>query len=225
MKEMPTLIPTADQTFEIAGGDFARILTHGRELQRKGCVEEACDRRYQAFQRIVELLPEEEEIVLEWNDRNTSAAVEVIHDSAVDHFLAGDFELSTAMLELLLELDPEDHLEATALLAFDYVAMEEYELFDEVIDDLPEKSAERELLTLWAAFRRDGHLSGTAIAHAKTHPWFAEFVADEHPADEAYLHDIEGERPTPAAHARELWLRTEHLWARFPEFIAALREG
>ena len=43
-------------------------------------------------------------------------------------------------------------------------------------------------------------------------PIFAEFTADEHPADEAYLRDIGSERPSPAAQARELWLQTENLW-------------
>lgn len=53
-------------------------------------------------------------------------------------------------------------------------------------------------------------------------PYFAEFTAVEHPADERYLRDIEGERPSAAAQARELWLQTEILWTRFPDFIRAL---
>ena len=43
------------------------------------------------------------------------------------------------------------------------------------------------------------------------------------PADDAYLRDIESERPTPQAQARELWLKTENLWTAFPGFIAALK--
>ena len=76
----------------------------------------------------------------------------LIHASAIDHFLINDFEMSTAMLELLLELDPEDHLEAIILLAFNYLAMEEYELFDEVSNDISDKYACKEVLTMWAAF-------------------------------------------------------------------------
>ena len=59
----------------------------------------------------------------------------------------------------------------------------------------------------------------------RTHfaPFFAEFTADEHPADEAYLRDIGSERPSPAAQARELWLQTENLWVFWPSFIDALR--
>lgn len=62
------------------------------------------------------------------------------------------------MLERLLELDPEDHLEGSELLAFDYQAMDEQELFDEVINDVSDKYPGRQLLLLWSAYRRDGKL-------------------------------------------------------------------
>ena len=221
MQDKATLNPTPDQTFEIVGQgayDFVRVLTHSKQLQRQGRVEEACNERFHAFQRISELLPEDEEVILEWEDPNTRAALEVIHASAIDHFLINDFEMSTAMLELLLELDPEDHLEAIILLAFNYLAMEEYELFDEVSNDISDKYACKEVLTMWAAFRRSGRIpEGDAIRfRTRFAPYFAEFTADEHPADES-------ERPSVQAQARELWLRTENLWTLFPDFIAALR--
>ena len=104
MQDKATLNPTPDQTFEIVGQgayDFVRVLTHSKQLQRQGRVEEACNERFHAFQRISELLPEDEEVILEWEDPNTRAALEVIHASAIDHFLINDFEMSTAMLELL----------------------------------------------------------------------------------------------------------------------------
>ena len=149
----------------------------------------------------------------------------MIFASAVDHFLIDDFEMSAALLELLLELDPEDHLEGSELLAFDYLAMDEQESFDEVINDVSDKSAGREVLLLWSSFRRDGELPGGELQRFRTRfaPYYAEFTADEHPADARYLADIESERPSQAAEARELWLWTENLWARWPEFIAALR--
>lgn len=127
--------------------------------------------------------------------------------------------------QLLLELDPEDHLEAIILLAFNYLAMEEYELFDEVSNDISDKYACKEVLTMWAAFRRSGRIpEGDAIRfRTRFAPYFAEFTADEHPADGQYLEDIESERPSVQAQARELWLRTENLWTLFPDFIAALR--
>lgn len=223
-----TLNPTPDQTFEVVGQgpyDFVRVLARARDMQTSGDVEGACNERFRAFQRLAELIPEDEEVVLEWNHRNSQAALELIHASAVDHFLINDFEMSAALLEMLLELDPEDHLEGSELLAFDYLAMDEQELFDEVINDVSDKSAAREVLLLWASFRRDGTLPEGELKRFRSRfaPWLAEFVAAEHPADEAYLRDIESERPSVAAQARELWLRTENLWALWPGFIETLK--
>ena len=222
------LEPTPDQTFEVIGEgpyDFEKVLAHARQMQRNGDVEGACNARFQAFQRLAELIPEDEEVILEWNHRNSRAALELIQASAIDHFLINDFEMSAALLEMLLDLDPEDHLEGSELLAFDYLAMGEDELFDEVINDISDKSAARELLLLWSAYRRDGKLPEGELKRFRTHfaPWFEEFTAAEHPADEAYLRDIESERPSAAAQARELWLQTENLWALWPVFIDALR--
>ena len=222
------LNPTPDQTFEVIGEgpyDFSRVLRHSRELQQAGRVEEACNERFQAFQRLAELIPEQEEVILEWNHRNSRAALELIEASAIDHFLINDFEMSAALLEMLLELDPEDHLEGSELLAFDYLAMDEQELFDEVINDISDKCASRELLLLWSAYRRDGRLPPGELQRFRTRlaPYSAEFTAAEHPADEAYLRDIESEHPSVAAQARELWLRTENLWVLWPGFIEALR--
>ncbi|WP_300798450.1 tetratricopeptide repeat protein [uncultured Alistipes sp.] len=223
-----SLNPTPDQTFEVIGEgpyDFVRVLRHSRELQQSGDVEGACNERFKAFQRLAELIPEQEEVILEWNHRNSRAALELIEASAIDHFLINDFEMSAALLEMLLELDPEDHLEGSELLAFDYLAMDEQELFDEVINDISDKSASRELLLLWSAYRRDGRLPQGELKRFRTRfaPYFAEFTAAEHPADDVYLRDIESERPSVAAQARELWLRTENLWVLWPGFIDALR--
>lgn len=222
------LEPTPDQTFEVIGEgpyDFEKVLARTRQMQREGDVEGACNARFQAFQRLAELIPEDEEVNLEWNHRNSRAALELIQASAIDHFLINDFEMSAALLEMLLDLDPEDHLEGSQLLAFDYLAMGEDELFDEVINDISDKSAARELLLLWSAYRRDGKLPEGELKRFRTHfgPWFEEFTAAEHPADEAYLRDIESERPSAQAQARELWLQTENLWALWPVFIEALR--
>lgn len=228
MQNTCKLTPTPDQTFELDGRgpyDFAGVLAHSREIQDAGDVEGACNERFQAVQRLEELLPEGEEINLEWNHRNSRAALETVYDSAIDHFLIDDFELSAALLELLLDLDPEDHLEGSVLLAFDYVALGEQELFDEVVNDISDKYASRELLMLWSAFRREGKLPEGELQRFKTRftPYYAEFTSTEHPVDDAYLRDIGSEHPTTAAQARELWLQTENLWVRWPEFIAALR--
>lgn len=222
-----TLNPTPDQTFEIMGRgayDFSGVLSRAREMQVSGDVAGACNERFQVVQRLQEILPEEEEVILEWDHRNTRAALEVIYASAIDHFLIDDFEMSAALLELLLELDPEDHQESVVLLAFNYLALDEQELFDEVVNDVTDKYASHTLLLLWSAFRRDGRLPEGELQRFRTRfaPWFAEFTAGEHPADESYLRDIGADRPSQAAQARELWLQTENLWRLHPDFIEAL---
>ena len=224
------LNPTPDQTFRIEGRgdyDFSRTLRLSDEAQRRGAVDEACNLRFHAFQHLADLIPDNEEVILEWEHPNTQAALHLLYRSAVDHFLIDDFELSAAMLEFLLDLDPEDHEEATWLLAFDYVALADYDAFDEVINDVSDKYARSHLLLLWSAYRRDGKLPEGELQRFRTRfaPWFAEFTADEHPADDAYLHDIEGEHPSLGAQARELWLQTENLWVLWPGFIDALRAG
>ena len=226
--QKPHFNPTPDQTFELVGSgpyDFRKVLDEAARQQQAGCIEKACNLRFQGFQRLMELLPEDEEIILEWNHRNSRAVLELLYATAVDHFLIRDYELSAAQLELLMELDPEDHLEAATLLAFDYQAMDEQELFDEVINDVSDKQADRLILLLWAGFRRNGMLPEGELKRLKERfaPYYREFTADEHPADEAYLRSIESERPTVEAEARELWLRTESLWQQWPEFIEQLK--
>ena len=222
----PELIPTADQTFEIRGGDFAHRLAESRRAERTGEVERACEMRFESFRRVAALLPEDEECVLEWNDANTRAAVETMYATAVDHFLIDDFEMSAAVCELLLEADPEDHCEATVLAAQSYAALDEFDSFEAALADMAEGTAVRAVLALYVSYRRDGRLDRDAVAEfRRRHPHHcAEFTAAEHPADAAYLQDIESASPSVAAQARELWLRTENLWRRTPDFIEALKK-
>jgi hypothetical protein len=232
---MPTarLKPTADQTFRIvatddAAGlyDFGKIIEDTRRMEHMGLVKEACDVRYQTFQRLYDLLPEGEETILDWHDDNTQSAVILINGSAIDHFLIGDWEMSAGMHELVLEVDPEDHLEATTRLAYIYIAMGEFDSFDEVINDVSDKYADKQLLLLWSEWRRAGQLPEGTLRRFKTRftPYYHEFTAAEHPVSESYLADIDSERPSPEALSRELWLQTEHLWLLFPDFIEALRQ-
>lgn len=226
------LSPTTEQTFEIRMGDdglsnFAQILKRSQYLQTKGSVEEACNLRFEAVQTLQEILGDEDEVWLEWGDENSRSAIEIVRLSGIDHFLINDFEMSSAIFEMALDLDPEDHLECSNLLAFDYLAMKEYELFDEVINDISDKYASRTLLLLWSAFLRDGELPAGELYSFKSRfkPFFEEFTAEEHATDESYLKDIEGERPSLKAQARELWLQSENLWRLNPEFIVALKRS
>ena len=220
----PELMPTPDQTFEIRRGDFARRLAESRRTEREGDVERACEMRFESFRRIAALLPEEEECILEWNDADTRAAIETIYASAVDHFLIDDFDTAAGMCELLLEVDPEDHCEATVLAAQCYAALDEYDSFEAVMADIPENAPIRAVLTMFVSYRREGVVPRELADEFRRRfsQYHAEFTAAEHPADAEYLRDIESANPSVAAQARELWLRTENLWRLHPDFPDAL---
>ncbi|MDO5385315.1 MAG: tetratricopeptide repeat protein, partial [Rikenellaceae bacterium] len=117
------------------------------------------------------------------------------------------------------------HLETTKPLAFCYLALEDYELFDEIVNDISDKYPEKEILKLWSEFRQTGSLpAGELIHFKKSFPvFYAEFTSNVHEVTPEYLADIESEKPLRQTLARELWLQTEHLWAQFPGFIEALR--
>lgn len=220
--------PTPDQTFELEGGakyNFIRAKERIDELDRAGRYAEACEARYQGFQLLADALPEDEPMPLRWEHANSRAAIMILHGSAIDHFRIGDLEMAMAQLELLLDCDPEDHLEAINLLALCYATVEEWELYDEVELDLTDKSAESVVAHLWASWRRDGAVDKGALSllRSKFKPYYAEFTAVEHPDDDAFRQDIMSERPSQGAQAREWWLLTEPLWAEFPEFIESLR--
>jgi tetratricopeptide (TPR) repeat protein len=226
------LEPTADQTLRIVTDndpkglyDFRRAIDSSRKLERAGDIEGACNLRYEAFRRLYDLLPEGEETILDWHDPASRAAVELANLSAIDHFLVGDWEMAAGIFEFVLEVDPEDHLEATTRLAYVYLAMGETDSFDDVINDISDKYPDRQVLMLWSEWRRAGRLPEGNLVRFKTRfaPWYREFTADEHPVTPEYLADIDSDRPSPEALARELWLQTEHLWTLFPDFIEALR--
>ena len=227
------LEPSPDQTFRIVRGDdpkdlydFGKARDDSRRLEQVGDIEGACNLRYEAFRRLYDLLPEDEETILDWHDEATRAAVELANYSAIDHFLVGDWEMAAGIFEFVLEIDPEDHLEATTRLAYVYLAMGEFDSFDEIWGDISDKHADKQLLLLWSEWRRRGVLPEGNLVRFKTRfaRYYREFTDDDHPVTAEYLTDIDSERPTPEALARELWLQTEHLWLLFPDFIEALRK-
>lgn len=228
-----SLQPTLSQSFRIVhdedskGHDvnFSAALARASKAEQNGNFEEACEIRFRAVQELVELLPEDEAIELDLEDRTTLDALTLCYLSAVDFFLVGDWEMAAAQLEMVLDVDSDDHLEATTLLAFTYVAMQEWDSFDDIVPDLSEKSPERSLLILWSDFLRTGQINQRELAAlARYHaPYLKEWRAAEHPTDSAYVADISSERPSREAQARELWLQTEHLWLANKPFLEALK--
>lgn len=220
--------PTGDQTFELEGRGKYNFVRHKEQVDRlvsEGRYAEACEARFGAFQLLQEALPEDEAMALCWEHANSRAAIAILYGSAVDHFRIGDLEMSAALLEMLLECDPEDHFEGINLLALCYVVLEEWDAFDDIVLDLSEKSAEAVVARLWASFVREGTVDKSllGVLRSRHKAYYAELTAAEHPDDEAYRRDICSERPTAAAEAREWWLLTEPLWAEYPAFIAKIR--
>ena len=218
------LKPTENQNFILLGGEFSTALEQALRLESSGNFEGACDARYKAFQQIVEVLPEDDAVELDFSHANTRAAIEIIYGSAVDNFLAGDVELSAAQLELLLECDSEDHIEATPQLALCYIALEEWECLEDILPDLGDKSAFKPLVEALAEFIRTGGVSAEKKAALRRHRHLCEELqAAEHPADESYLKDISSERPTQQALAREIYLRCEPLFLKYEGFLTAVK--
>ncbi len=219
-----TLKPTENQNYILLGGAFQTVLDQALHMEEEGNFEGACDTRYQAFQQIVDVLPEDDTVELDFSHANTRAAIEIIYGSAVDNFLTGDVELAAAQLELLLECDSEDHIEATPQLALCYIALEEWECLEEILPDLGDKSAFRPLIESLAEYARTGKVSDEKLTALRRHRHLCEELrASEHTADEAYLKDISSERPTQQALAREIYLRCEPLFAQYEGFIQALQ--
>lgn len=220
--------PTTDQEFELEGSgkyNFVRSKASIDKLVSCGRYDEACEARYEAFQVLAEALPEDEAMPLNWNHANSRAALSIIYGSAVDHFRIGDLEMAMAQLEMLLDCDPEDHFEGVNLLALCYIAVQEWEAFDDLVIDLTDKSAEAVVARLWAEFVRSGKLdcSLVKLLSSRHKAYYEELRQDDHPDDETFRREISSERPTPRAEAREWFLLTEPLWREFPEFIEALR--
>ena len=221
---MITLKPTENQNYILLGGEFSTTLEQALRLESSGDFEGACNARYKAFQQIVEVLPEEDAVELDFSHANTRAAIEIIYGSAVDNFLAGDVELSAAQLELVVECDSEDHIEATPQLALCYIALEEWECLEDILPDLGDKSAFKPLIEALAEFVRTGGVSTEKQAALRRHRHLCEELqAEAHPADESYLKDISSERPTQQALAREIYLRCEPLFLKYEGFLAAVK--
>ena len=220
--------PTEDQSFELEGKGRYNFVRHKERVDKlvaEGRYNEACEARYEAFQIIVDALPEDESMPLHWEHPNSRAALSIIYGSAVDHFRIGDVEMAMAQLEMLLDCDPEDHFESINLLALCYVAMEEWEAYDDMVIDLTDKSAEAVVAHLWASYQRDGEIDKTLLSLLKSRhkAYYAEIIAAEHPDDDTFRKDIASARPSQSAEAREWWLLTEPLWSEFPKFIEALK--
>ena len=230
MKQCLELQPTVNQTFRVVGtgarGNLAVRLEQSYKAEQSGDYESACAMRYEAFEDVYGLFPEDDIVELDRNHPNTLAAMEIMLASAVDSYLAGEGEMAAAQLELLLDCDDEDPLEATPVLALCYAMIGEWECLEDIDTDLGDKSAIAPLLRALRQFVVGGAIESKTVAEfARFKEFVAELKAADHTPNEEYLRDISSDRPSHAALARELYLRCEPALALYPEFVSALIEA
>ena len=228
MRQFLELQPTANQLFRLvsngARGNLVARLEQSYKAEQSGDYESACAMRYEAFEDIYGLLPEDDVVELDRNHPNTLAAMEIMLASAVDNYLAGEGEMAAAQAELLLDCDSEDPLEATPILALCYAMIGEWECLEDIDTDLGDKTALAPLLRALREYVTTGKIEGATMSQLSR---FKEFMAElkrtDHPTDDAYLGDISSERPSRAALARELYLRAEPALALYPDFLSELK--
>lgn len=230
MRQFLELQPIVNQLFRLvsngARGNLAARLEQSYKAEQSGDYESACAMRYEAFEDIYGLLPEDDVVELDRNHPNTLAAMEIMLASAVDNYLAGEGEMAAAQAELLLDCDSEDPLEATPILALCYAMIGEWECLEDIDGDLGDKSAIAPLLRALRQSVVGGEIESKTIAELAR---FKEFVAElknpTHDTDESYLRDISSDRPSRAALARELYLRCEPALVLYPDFLPQLLKG
>ena len=221
-----TLQPTSSGLWHIEGIDCSRILRTSQNLERQDRWADACEYRAEKVQLLLDAAGEES-VPLDWNDASSRAALELIYASAIDYFSIDEVEMATALWERVIDFDEEDHLQATIMLAFCYVELEDYDCLESVLSDISPKTAEYSLLQLWATFRQTGGVERDALRDLRTRHkvWWEEFTAAEHPLDESFLADRQSERPSHRTEAREFWFATAPMWARNTDFIEAVSKA
>ena len=216
-----TLNPSSSGLWRVGG--LNDTLHRSRQHEAESWPE-AAQMRFDAVQALLDKLGEED-ILLDWEDRPTRAAIELIYVAAADQLIIGEVETAAALWEVLLSVDEEDHMSASVPLAFCYVALEDYDCWEEIMFSISSKSPEYHLLTLWAEYRRTGGIEQNSLHELRTRhkDWWREFTSEEHPADEEYLADCQNERPSATTQARQLWFATAPLWAEEGAFIKKVK--
>lgn len=204
--------------------NMAARLELATQLTNMGEVDQACQMRFEGCNMILDILPDDEDIILEWDaDTNNQEAIELLYSSGVDHYMHGDYEYAAGLLEMALMLDEEDHFSATVVLGYCYVALQEWELLEETMIDIPTPSLDATLISAWADFEQGKDKNPGKKLQREAPELLAELIEPEHPVDPQFLADIKADRPSKKAQARALYLRTEGLWQTFSGFIEALK--
>ena len=218
--------PQGSGVMRVEGVDYTRLLRQAEEKELKGRYAVACELRFDAVQKFLDQAGEEP-LTLDWEDKNSRALIELFYRSASDHLQIGEVEMAVALWECVTDFDEEDHFEANVMLAFSYVSLEDWDCLESARFSISPKTPEYHLLTLWESYMRSGELEKGALQElsSRHREWWEEFVASEHPADEAFLADRQSERPSHRTEAREFWFATAPMWERNKDFIEAISKA
>ena len=216
--------PQGGGVVRVEGVDYSRVLRRGEELESQGEYAAACELRFDAVQRFMDTVGEESPR-LDWEDKNTRSLIELCYRSAADHLQVGETEMAAALWECVIDMDEEDHFEANVMLAFVYVALEDWDCLESARFSISSKTPEYHLLALWESYVRSGEVDRGALKELSSRhkEWWTEFTSEQHPVDEAYKADCLSERPSKRTEAREFWFATEPLWASDAEFLEKVR--
>ena len=220
------IYPTSSGEIRLGGDYFIKKLRRSRDQERKGFYNDACEIRLEAVETLLDTIGEEGP-AFDWEDENSRSALELLYMSGIDHLGIGEIDTAVGLWETLSERDEEDHFATSILLAFCYVPIEDYDCLESVLFDISPKRPEYHLIMLWQEHFRSGGINIDSLRELRTRhkAWYAEILADSHPADEAYIADSRKEKPSPTTEARELWFVLESLFASHPEFIEMLRKA
>ena len=216
--------PQSGGLVRVEGVNYAQLLRRCEEQERGGNYASACEARFDAVQAFLDRVGEEP-VALDWEDQNSRSLLELIYRSASDHLQIGELEMAVALWESVIDMDEEDHFEATMILAFCYVALEDWDCLESARFDISPKMPEYHLLQLWERYIKSREIDQSALRELRTRHkmWWEEFTADEHPADEAYFADCRSERPSKRTEAREFWFATAPLWEGDREFLEKIK--
>lgn len=143
--------PTGNNLYNIESDvDLGQILLKSDELMDVGRVEEACQMRYDVTVEALEQLDKiEDGIELNMQNAENQEFVDLIVKCGIDHYFISDFEIAAAILETVLDLDPEDHYGASATAGFCYAGLQEWDSLDAIIESGVLQKEESEFLEVF----------------------------------------------------------------------------
>ncbi len=166
-------------------GNFMAKLFYADYLMEHSKIQEACQVRLDASIELIESIDDEDDIELDLSDSTTSAAVKLMAQSSIDHYMICDFEMAISLAETVLELNPEDTDGVMEPLAFCYAMLGDSDAVKDIVPFIQETDEEKELLYALAAFKSDSKASvseklrsqlidkNSDLSHKTEHLWLA----------------------------------------------------